>query len=51
MKRLQEMNAKKEAAMIESVTNVVNILAELRNFSYFLVSFTSETSFDGFYEN
>ena len=51
MKRLQEMNAKKEAAMIESVTNVVNILAELRNFSYISISFTSETSFDGFYEN
>ena len=30
MKRLQEMNAKKEAAMIESVTNAVNVLAELR---------------------
>ena len=30
MKRLQEMNAKKEAAMIESVTNAVNMLAELR---------------------
>ena len=45
------MNAKKEAAMIESVINAVNILAELRNFPHLLVSFTSETDFNGFYEN
>ena len=30
MKRLEEMNAKKQAAMIESVTNAVTVLAELR---------------------
>ena len=30
MKRLEAMNAKKQAAMIESMTNAVNVLAELR---------------------
>ena len=36
MKRLEAMNAKKQAAMIESMTNAVNVLAELRTV-FFLV--------------
>lgn len=34
MKRLEEINAKKQAAMIESMTNAVNVLAELRTVFY-----------------
>ena len=34
MKRLEEMNAKKQAAMLESVTNAVNVLAEIRKVFY-----------------